>query len=141
MRTLAQQGGVATSEMESARQNESVAHKRTEHEAATLVKARVELEAAAAGLSLHQDAPYFLRRVEELSLKIPQMRGLLKENKELLDAVNAELAAEQRRVQLSAAVAAAPVGGVVWVAPWQCRSGRQAKRGRLRTRRYQHDVY
>lgn len=109
-------GGMSTTEIDSAGEAESVARIRLDTDQAALTKCRAELEAARKGLFLQKDSPHFQQRADELALKLPTLRSALKEAADLLAGVDAEIVRETARTgRLTRATAEAPVTGTVWV--------------------------
>ena len=109
-------GGLSDSEVDAARESESVCRIRLDTDQATITKWRAELEAARQGLFLQKDSPHFQQRADELALKVPTLKASLKEAADLLNGVEAEIARERSRTErLTQATAVAPAGGTVWV--------------------------
>ncbi len=108
--------GLSDTEVDAARESESVCRIRLDTDQATLAKARAELEAAKQGLFLQKDSPHFQQRADELALRVPTLKAALKEAADLLGGVEAEIDRERSRTgRLAQATAEAPVGGTVWV--------------------------
>ena len=109
-------GGLSDTEVDAARESESVCRIRLDTDQATLAKGRAELEAAKKGLFLQKDSPHFQQRADELALRVPTLNASLKEAADLLAGVEAEIAREAARTaRLASATAEAPVAGTVWV--------------------------
>lgn len=114
--TKMSRGGLSDTEMDAARESESVCRIRLDTDQATLAKSRAELGAAKQGLFLQKDSPHFQQRADELALRVPTLKAALKEAADLLAGVEAEIARERTRTErLAEATAEAPVGGTVWV--------------------------
>ena len=108
--------GLSDTELDAARESESVCRIRLDTDQATLAKARAELDAARQGLFLQKDSPHFQQRADELALRVPTLKSALKEAADLLAGVESEIARERGRTErLAQATAEAPVGGTVWV--------------------------
>ncbi len=108
--------GLSETELDAARESESVCRIRLDTDQATVAKWRAELEAAKQGLFLQKDSPHFQQRADELALKVPTLKASLKEAADLLSGVEAEIDRERGRTgRLALATAVAPAGGTVWV--------------------------
>ena len=105
----------ADSELDLARESETLAARRIEEAEASHTKLKQELQAAEKGFLFQRDAPSFEQRASALDSKIPQVEAEIRETDEKLAAAEKELEEERQHVsRLCEADLSAPVSGTVW---------------------------
>ena len=117
-RDLTDRGAGGAAELADTRDAATVAKARIDLERAGLGRTEAELEAVGQELFVTRDAPVFQLQARELAFKMPRLRADIAEVNELLKTAARAVQEEEERVRgLSDAPVRAPLAGVVWKRP------------------------